>query len=74
LFIPDIYKNENQEEINDFLEKNSFGILINQTDGKLWATHIPLVLDINKTENKFYLDIFRKKTHNGKALLIMMKF
>ncbi len=48
MYIPDIYKNENQEEINDFLQKNSFGILVNQSNGKLWATHIPLELDTNK--------------------------
>lgn len=48
MYIPDIYKNKNQEEIKDFLNKNSFGILINQTNGKLCATHIPLELDNNK--------------------------
>jgi len=48
MFIPDIYKNENHEEIKDFLQKNSFGILVNQTYGKLWATHIPLELDTNE--------------------------
>ena len=48
MYSPAIYKNENQEEINDFLQKNSFGILVNQTNGKLWATHIPLELDTNK--------------------------
>lgn len=48
MYIPEIYKNENQEEIIDFLNKNSFGILINQTNGKLCATHIPLELDTNK--------------------------
>ena len=48
MFIPDIYKNEDLEEIKDFLQKNSFGILVNQTNGKLWATHIPLELDTNK--------------------------
>jgi transcriptional regulator len=42
------YENQNQEEIREFLRKNSFGILVNQTDGKLWATHIPLELDTNK--------------------------
>jgi transcriptional regulator len=47
MYIPDIYKNENQEEIALFLKENSFGILINQTNGKLCATHIPLELDIN---------------------------
>ena len=48
MYIPNIYKNENQESITAFLRENSFGILINQTNGKLWATHIPLELGINK--------------------------
>lgn len=48
MYTPDIYKNENQEEIELFLKENSFGILINQTNGKLCATHIPLELDSNK--------------------------
>jgi transcriptional regulator len=48
MYIPDINKNENQEEIVDFLQKNSFGILVNQTNGNLWATHIPLELDTNE--------------------------
>jgi transcriptional regulator len=48
MYTPEIYKNENQEEIKKFLLENSFGILINQTNGKLCATHIPLELDINK--------------------------
>ncbi|MFV8442742.1 FMN-binding negative transcriptional regulator [Flavobacterium sp. LB2P44] len=47
MFIPEIYKNENQEEIKKFLQENSFGILINQTHGKLCATHIPLELETN---------------------------
>lgn len=48
MYIPDINKNENQEEIEKFLHENSFGILVNQTNGKLWATHIPLELDTNQ--------------------------
>jgi transcriptional regulator len=48
MYIPDIYKNNNPEEVKNFLQKNSFGILINQTNGKLLATHIPLELDIDK--------------------------
>jgi transcriptional regulator len=51
MFIPDIYSNENQEEIHAFLQANSFGILINQTAGKLTATHIPLELENNKEGN-----------------------
>ncbi|SDG83554.1 negative transcriptional regulator, PaiB family [Flavobacterium omnivorum] len=48
MYTPEIYKNENSEEINKFLQENSFGILINQSNGKLCATHIPLELDVNK--------------------------
>lgn len=44
---PDIYKNEDPESIRIFLKENSFGILINQTNGKLCATHIPIELEIN---------------------------
>ena len=47
MYTPDLYKNENQEEISAFLKENSFGILINQTNGKLCATHIPIELEIN---------------------------
>lgn len=48
MYIPEDYKNNNLEEVKDFLQKNSFGLLINQTEGKLCATHIPLELDKNK--------------------------
>jgi transcriptional regulator len=48
MYIPDLYKNENQEEIQNFIHQNGFAILVNQTDGKLWATHIPLVLEVNE--------------------------
>ncbi|HEU4791632.1 MAG TPA: FMN-binding negative transcriptional regulator [Flavobacterium sp.] len=48
MYIPDLYKNEDKEAIRTFLKANAFGILINQTNGKLWATHIPLELEINK--------------------------
>jgi transcriptional regulator len=52
MYTPEIYKNENQEEIKKFLHENSFGILINQTNGKLWATHIPLELETNEEGNE----------------------
>jgi len=47
MYIPELYKNENQEDIQNFIHQNGFAILVNQTNGKLWATHIPLVLDVN---------------------------
>lgn len=49
MYIPKSYKNENIEEVRDFLMANSFGILINQIDGKISGTHIPMELD--KDEN-----------------------
>ncbi len=54
MYIPYLYKNENQQEITQFLLKNSFGILVNRTNGKLWATHIPLELE---------------QTNDGKSIL-----
>jgi transcriptional regulator len=45
MYIPQHYQNENLKEVKEFIINNSFGILINQVDGKPWATHIPLELD-----------------------------
>jgi len=54
MYIPDLYKNENQIEIEQFLTNNGFAILINQTNGRSWGTHTPLVLE---------------KTIDGKSIL-----
>jgi transcriptional regulator len=51
MYIPELYKNENQEEIQNFIHQNGFAILVNQTNGKLWATHIPLILGVNEKGN-----------------------
>ena len=45
MYIPDIYKNENRSEILRFIEENSFAILVNQSNGKINATHIPLFIE-----------------------------
>ena len=47
MYIPEIYKNENQEEIENFIHENGFAVLVNETLGKIWATHIPLLLETN---------------------------
>jgi transcriptional regulator len=52
MYIPDLYKNENQEEIRHFIHHNGFALLINQVNGKPWATHIPLVLETNSVEKE----------------------
>jgi transcriptional regulator len=69
MYIPDIYKNENQEEIKDFLHKNSFGILVNQTNGKLCATHIPLELDTNTNGKQVLQGHISKENPQWKGFL-----
>jgi transcriptional regulator len=61
MYIADGYENTDQKDIEDFIHQNSFGILVNQTDAKLWATHIPLELGINpKGEKVLYGHISRE--------------
>jgi transcriptional regulator len=48
VYIPSQYKNEDINEIKEFIRQNSFGILVSQVDGKPWATHIPLELDTDE--------------------------
>ncbi|MCF6300214.1 MAG: FMN-binding negative transcriptional regulator [Proteobacteria bacterium] len=48
MYSPKYFKNKNSEEIKQFLIQNSFGVLINQCDGKICGSHIPLELDTDK--------------------------
>lgn len=48
MFIPKLFKQENPEEIRQFIEENSFAILTSQVNHRPWATHIPLYLETNK--------------------------
>jgi transcriptional regulator len=48
MYIPDLYKNEDQASIDHFIHENGFAILINQLEGKIVATHIPLQLETNE--------------------------
>ncbi|NER12027.1 FMN-binding negative transcriptional regulator [Leptobacterium flavescens] len=48
MYIPEIYRNTNLEDIADFIHENGFGIIVNHTGEKLWATHIPLELTKNE--------------------------
>ena len=51
MYTPQHYKKEDRKNLLDFIRSNSFGILVNQVDGKPWATHIPLELDIDADGN-----------------------
>lgn len=67
MYIPHYYKNENLAEIKDFLFHNSFGILVNQVDGKPWASHIPLELDKGKNGKDILEGHIAKANPQGKA-------
>ncbi|NKI27193.1 FMN-binding negative transcriptional regulator [Arenibacter sp. 6A1] len=51
MYTPSHYKNTNLAEVKEFLKQNSFGILVNQLEGRPWATHIPLELSVDKDGN-----------------------
>lgn len=53
MYTPPHYKNENIDEVREFIKANSFGILVSQTKGRLWGTHIPMELDFDEHGNTF---------------------
>lgn len=61
MYTPKHYKNEDIVTVKEFIKANSFGILVNQVDGKPWATHIPMELDIDADGNEVLV------THIAKA-------
>ncbi len=67
MYIPDLYKNENKEEIKNFLHENGFAILVNQTNNKLWATHIPLILDKNEAGQDILVGHVSKENPQGES-------
>jgi transcriptional regulator len=69
MYTPEIYKNENQTEIREFISKNGFAILVNQTDGKLWATHIPLYLDKNQNQKEILVGHVSLENPQSKSLI-----
>lgn len=48
MYIPRDYKNDNIDEIKNFIQQNSFGVLVVEAEGKMTATHIPLELYKNE--------------------------
>ncbi|RXR22591.1 FMN-binding negative transcriptional regulator [Flavobacterium stagni] len=69
MYILENYSLTNQAEIHEFLHKNGFALLINQTLGKLWATHVPLVLDFKSDGTPYLLGHISKVNpqHEGFA-------
>ncbi len=49
MYIPHIYRNEDLEDVLDFIRQHSFAILVNQVEDQPWASHIPLELEKNES-------------------------
>jgi transcriptional regulator len=47
MYIPPKFKQEDPEEIRQFIREYGFAILISQAGNQPWATHLPLYLDVN---------------------------
>ena len=67
MYTPSHYKNEDLKEVKEFIKQNSFGILVNQTNGRPWATHIPLELDIDSKGKDILVGHISKANPQWKA-------
>src|SRR4051812_12670199 len=45
MYAPKYARNENIDELQQFIRENGFAILFSNVEGKPWATHIPLILN-----------------------------
>lgn len=68
MYIPHYYKNEDIEEVKHFIKENSFGILIDQFNGKSWGTHIPLELEIDDNQKSVLVSHLAKANPQASAL------
>ncbi len=47
MYTPLSFKNENTDELKQFIKDNNFGLLISEINSKPWATHLPFVINPN---------------------------
>jgi transcriptional regulator len=45
MYIPAAFVEANLNRLHDFIEQNSFGLLISQVEGRSFASHLPFLLD-----------------------------
>src|SRR5437868_2466251 len=45
MYIPAVFAESDLSKLHDFIEQNSFGLLVSQVDGLPFATHLPFLLD-----------------------------
>jgi transcriptional regulator len=51
MYIPAAHLESDLSRLHDFIEQNSFGLLISEVEGRPFATHLPLLLDRNAGPN-----------------------
>ena len=66
MYVPHQFQNNNITEVRDFIRQNSFGILVNHSDGRPFATHIPLELETNIAGNEVLFGHISKANPQGK--------
>ena len=45
MYVPPHFAENDREKLHDFIERNSFGLLVSQVDGLPFASHLPLLLE-----------------------------
>src|SRR5262245_24095419 len=45
MYMPAAFAETDLKRLHDFIEQNSFGVLVSQVDGQPFATHLPFLLD-----------------------------
>lgn len=51
MYTPKMFKNEDQQQLLDFIKQNGFGILVCQKEGRSVASHLPFFLKINEDDS-----------------------
>lgn len=66
MYIPSIYKNSDINEVKNFIDENGFAIVITAENSQILATHIPLLLDVNKDGNSILVGHISKSNPQSK--------
>lgn len=53
MYIPKAFKVTDREQLTNFIEQNSFGLLFSQVNGEPLATHLPFVVEENSMISHF---------------------
>jgi transcriptional regulator len=68
MFIPNQFKIQDITQVEDFLKKNTFAALVSQVKGRLWATHIPMMLAKNQAGEDILLGHISKANEQWKEI------